>query len=375
MRFTFILPVALLMLLLAGCTEEPFNEVITPVPASDIDVDQILLETEHEVAAIRQEIEDQPIGFRSNAPVIVPPNLVDALEEAINLAGPNGTVYLESGQHTITHTVEISFPIRLRGAPGAVLVADLGTANFEDEVALLDPALHIKGANRTQINDLTIQHASANGSCAILIEDSRNVRIWSNHISGFQLGMLLYEGDRAQIVNNTLTGLQEPERHYGVYVVTGQRVILAWNDISHFGTGIFASDHRGRALANTLYDNQGDGIIFCRAPSYYSLPDGNNVEADVSAAFWLATANSSTGNGELGYSVIDGANNNRLINNQSADNGFLDIILFPAFEFPGLSLPTSFDNLVISLSDPDNAIMDCGENNTVIGGEMVDCFF
>lgn len=375
MRFTFILPGLLLLLLwVAGCTEEPLNEAIAPHPVTDIDVEQILSETEQEVNAIIQEIEDQAVDFRSNDPVIIPPDSEDALEDALNMAGPNDTVLLSSGQHTITSTVDISFPIRISGEPGAVLIADVGTANFADEVAVLEPALHLKGADRTQINNLTIQHASTNGSCAILIEDSRSVRIWSNHISGFQLGVLLYEGDRAQIVNNTLTGLQEPERHYGVYVVTGQRVTLAWNDISQFGTGIFASDLRGRALANTLYDNQGDGIIFCKAPSYYSLPDGTNVGADVSASRWFATANHSTGNGELGYSVIDGANNNRLINNQSADNGLLDIVLFPTLELPGGTFPTTFDNLVISLSDPDMLIMDCGENNTVIGGRMVDCF-
>jgi hypothetical protein len=58
--------------------------------------------------------------------VEVPDGSVDALADAIAMAGPNGVVLLKAGTHTETGTVQIPFRVHLVGEEGAELVTSAG---------------------------------------------------------------------------------------------------------------------------------------------------------------------------------------------------------------------------------------------------------
>ena len=75
---------------------------------------------------------------------------------------------------------------------------------------------------------------------------------------------------------------------------------------------------------------------------------------------------------DVGYLVIDGANNNTLINNQGGNNARVDMELTADTYRFGFLTPKSFDNFVDARSHQDLTIKDCGDNNRVVGGVQID---
>ena len=333
---------------------------------------QVIEETEQAIADARREADREAVSDRSGNTVYVAAGSSDALADAIADAGPNGTVILESGPHSESGTVMIPHRLNLIGEPGAVLTIDAGPANFTDVPVVLTAGLHVKGANNTRIEGLEIRPEGENGKVAILVEDSRRVRIANNAIFDFQFGVFTYGADNVFLFGNYLRGLQGPEYHYGMMLMKGRSVKLFENEIEQYDSAVFTSDRSGLAFENNFHNNLSWGIFHCKAPADYTLPDGPVIQASETTNNWVIARNVCNNNGFGGYAVIDGAFENRLVANRAANNGILGIVLFP--EWGSQPLPPCRDNLVISTQQPNVTIMDCGIDNSVIGGIQVECF-
>lgn len=111
----------------------------------------------------------------------------------------------------------------------------------------------------------------------------------------------------------------------------------------------------------------------CKVPqNAFPLPGGELAGSDTSAIEWRAIGNNASGNFDAGYLVIDSANNNFLKDNDASGNATYDIELAgDSFRF-GFLTPRSFENTVIAGAFPNLKIKNCGENNTVAGGILVD---
>ena len=77
-------------------------------------------------------------------------------------------------------------------------------------------------------------------------------------------------------------------------------------------------------------------------------------------------------NFNVGYLVIDGANNNLLLNNDASGNVSYDIELTGDSERFSFFTPFSFENKVVAGKFQSISIKDCGVDNTVKGGMQVD---
>ncbi len=145
------------------------------------------------------------------------------------------------------------------------------------------------------------------------------------------------------------------------------------NEIEQYDTGVFTSDRNGLLFENYLHDNLVWGLFFCAFPPASELPDGNIPQAAETTNNWVIAKNICNNCGTGGYGLIDGAFENRLVANQAEGSIVADIILHPELIIPGFDVPSARDNLIISAQLPDVTIMDCGDNNTIIGGTLVDC--
>jgi nitrous oxidase accessory protein NosD len=131
--------------------------------------------------------------------VVVPAGSVDELAAAIADAGPGGEVVLAAGHHKISGTVMVDIPVSIVGEEGAILETFNATTDdgqFEG-LNLVKAALHILGADRTRIENLTIQapaDANVAANAGIVIESAANVQIVDNRILGHLNGILIEQG-------------------------------------------------------------------------------------------------------------------------------------------------------------------------------------
>ena len=70
--------------------------------------------------------------------------------------------------------------------------------------------------------------------------------------------------------------------------------------------------------------------------------------------------------------MIDGANNNTLENNNASNNGTYDFDLTGDTYRFGYLTPKSFNNKVNAGQFQSVTIKNCGDNNTIVGGQLVD---
>jgi len=306
------------------------------------------------------------------ATVVVPAGSVDALADAIALAGPDGTVTLASGLHIESGSVLIPYPIRLLGEAGAVLESDT-----QPDLSILDPALHVKDADGVVIEGVEIRPAGAIGGTAVLIENARSTEIRGCVMVDHQYPVMIEEGDRTvlegnQIMASTAWQTGEIEQSLGVTVINGDRISIVGNDVSGGLFGIWACDTKGKLLNNTCHDNL-IGIILCKVPEgSFELPGGALAGAEESANKWMVKGNDASNNLDTGYLVIDGAYDNRLIKNTGSGNAAYDMELAGDSVRFGFLTPTSVGNVVVATQTPGLVIKDCGEDNQVVGGSQVD---
>lgn len=369
MKNKIFIPALLALVFALGCNRETPQEPISPQ------------QNEDDVAALIQNLQqftqNPELGLAKIAggkkTVKIPAGSVDALAAAIAEVRDGGVVLLRRGEHRESRTVTVDHRVKIVGEPGAILISDTKPGGIG---AVLDPALHVLGASQTVVWGLELRPKDAIGGTAILLENSPKAVVGRNTMRDWQYGVLIQECDRANITENTIvtaswenSGLAAV---YGIVSINGKRVEIEENDVSNAFFGIWLNHEDGEAEDNKLHGNY-IGMIFCRvAESDFTLPSGQPAPAKSPATNWRAEGNNSFGNADAGYLVIDGANNNVLENNNGSNNGTYDIDLAgDSFRF-GFLTPKSFNNKVKAGRFQRVVIKNCGENNTVIGGQLVD---
>jgi hypothetical protein len=299
--------------------------------------------------------------------VVVPAGSVDALQDAVDAAGSGGVVLLQEGMHTESGTVEINHRLTILGEKGAVLVSDVEAT---PPAASLEPALWIRDARRVTVWGLEMRSASPPGGGGILIQDSPNCVIAQSNLTVFQYPIVIEQGDHALVWGNTVAADLTVGGH-GIVVVNGDRVTVADNDVTNGVFGIWACDERGFAFRNTCHGNV-VGLILCKVPEAgLPLPDGSVVGAELPATRWLAKRNDTSGNFDTGLLVIDSANNNLCVGNTGTGNAVYDCELTADTYRFGFLTPAAYENTVF-VPDPSYVVKDCGDDNTVFGGDQVD---
>lgn len=194
--------------------------------------------------------------------------------------------------------------------------------------------------------------------------------IGNNTFRDQQVGVFVDGADHSTIWGNTIICAATTTAPMGIINCNGKHVSIANNDVTNGLFGIWACDEQGFLLSNNAHGNF-IGIILCKVPAgAYSLPGGELVGSDRPGGRWLATGNQATGNG-WGYLIIDSANRNTLVNNAASGSGFYDVeFTGDTFRF-GFLTPASFNNTFVAGSHPNIVVKNCGNNNTIIGGVLV----
>jgi nitrous oxidase accessory protein NosD len=365
MRLARTLAVPLTAALLFGCGRQTPLSPNTKEPAAiaPIDLSEI------------HRIERMPLAGAGTKLVEVPAGSADALAAALAAAGPNGTVLLKSGVHTESGTVEISQTVTLAGETGAVLESSTSPVLAPGQP--VQPALWVHGASNVVIRDIEMRPAAAIGGCGVLLHHAANASVFGNNIHDIQYGIVLEQADRAKMWNNRiacsngwLTGAI-PEA-LGITVVNGDQALIANNRVTDALFGIWPCDQGGKVLGNKASGCL-EGIIFCKVPAWsFKLPDGTLSGTAQSTVQCLAQGNETFGNFADGIISIDGAHDSRIVDNNSHDNGAYDVELSgDSFRF-GFLTPSCFDCTFTAGSYPNVRVKNCGNNNTVNGGILVD---
>ncbi len=315
--------------------------------------------------------------------VTLPAGSHNALAAAVAQAGPGGTVILATGDHTETGTVTIPHTLSLVGQNGAVLRGKTTptTREWVAEPQLVEPVLHFKNAPGSKVANVEISTISvAPGNTGILIEDSDRFRLEACSITNYQKSVLVVRSSSGRIEGCRISG----SRHWetgafflgdGIGMVSGSNNTLVGNEVTNHLTGVFLSGKNGLMQKNYIHDGPYTGVVLCTYPkAYFELPGGEKVGAEHSAQNWRLIGNKVTKNGEDGILVIDGANGNILLDNESVDNGINDINLTGDLpDYLWVTFPPSEHNLVKSTKYPGTRIMDCGKGNVIVGGKQLPC--
>ncbi len=307
--------------------------------------------------------------------VFLPAGSTDALANAIAEVGPHGIVVLRAGVHHESGPVEIGIPVSILGEPGAVLESAVPTWPVASPT--IQAALWVRSPGFT-LRGVEMRPAGGLGGTALLLQGSAGAAVFQNNIHDFQFGVLVQQSDRVRIFDNrvavTPAWLSDPTvpEADGIININGVGAIIARNQVSNGTFGIFCCDRGGLAFANRTTNNA-VGLILCRVPyEALTLPDGVAVGAETSATGWLAQANVSFGNFTTGILIIDGANQNRVISNDSHDNGGYAVeFTTDTFRF-GFLTPAAFNNVFVAGAFPDIQVKDCGVGNRIVGGHLVD---
>jgi len=360
--FGLLVPV----LLMLGCNRE------TPVAPEPETQTGLIEEFDFESLAKEQDGGLAKLSAGSSRVVELPAGSVDGLAAAIAAAGRGGAVIVRAGMHTESATVMITHAVKILGEPGAILEMDTEPL---PPATVLEVGLHIQNAERVVIWGLDIRPKNDIGGTAILVDHSQRAIIGRNIIREHQFSVMLEHGDRVQIFGNTIIATTAWQANFfevhGIVVANGDHVRIVNNDVSNAFFGVWACDHDGVLVGNHFHANF-IGLILCKVPeNAFPLAGGSAIGSESTAINWLAQGNNATGNFDAGYLVIDGANNNLLKNNAAASNGTYNIELAgDSFRF-GFLTPFSFENKVVAGNDQ-VIIKNCGNDNTVIGGQLVD---
>jgi hypothetical protein len=364
MRLSRILTVPIVAALLFGCSRQlPLSpstndsSAITPIDLSEL-----------------HRIERLPLAGVGNV-VEVPAGSADALAAALAAAGPNGTVLLKSGVHTESGTVEISQSVTLAGEPGAVLES---TSNpWLAPGQAVNPALWVHGASGVVIRGIEMRPSAAIGGCGILLHDAPNASVFASNVHDYEFCVIVENSDHAKIWSNRIAcstawlGGAIPEA-LGITIVSGGQALIADNRVTGGLFGIWPCDEGGKVLGNKVSGCL-EGIIYCKVPgNSFQLPDGTLNPVAISTVHCLGQGNETFGNFADGIIAIDGAHDSRIVDNNSHDNGAYDVELSgDSYRF-GFLTPTCSRILVTAGSYPNVKVKDCGIDDTVNGGVLVD---
>ncbi len=306
-----------------------------------------------------------------NPPVVVPAGSVNALAAAIAAAGPNGKVILRSGLHTENSTVTVTSRVSIIGERGAILKSATTASN--DLPTPVRPAIHVRDADRVRIWNIDFRPTGTVAGTAVLLENSPHSLVGENSIEGYQYPILLHYSASSTIYENSIVcamggTIAESD---GIVNINGDGVRIVDNDVSNALLGVFCSGGNGFFLENKVHQSFVGMILCCVPDGSFLLPGGAIVGSDTSGHHWFVEGNTATGNLHVGYLVIDGANNNLLVNNRASGNADFDIELAGDTNLFGFCTPTCFNNKVIAGRQQGILINDFGLNNTVRGGNLV----
>ncbi len=366
----FILTLALFIL--AGCTKDAIittdkaladdNPALTTAQAY---VDQATAELEADFNNGPAIFET--FGFRGLT--YVPAGNSDALRQAFAQASPGDQIILMAGLHKLSSTLVIDKTLDIVGEDGTVLEFDLPV--ITDETYPPVAAIHVKNVQGLRIQGVLIKSKEGQIVYGILATNSSHVWIADNVMTGFRNAVYMVNSDEMRVYGNELTGADR--KGVGIGLTNGYNTKLRGNTVSGFAAGVFPTGNRGIAYGNEFFDNNVGYILSQNSGA--PLPDGTFSQAEAPSTQWTARRNNSHDN-DWGYLIIDGAFKNFMFENFAADNDHYDIELAgESFRFGGPDpVPTSKDNIVKSYGPDFNqvSIKDCGQNNLVIGGQMVD---
>ena len=365
-------PILVLFFLISSCNKEDLRR--PAIPEDCLSGYTIPGMPTYDQEALERELSEpvSPLSFRSGKIVELPAGSVDGLATAIAEAGAGGMVRVKAGDHQESSTVTISQPVRIMGEPGARLIFDTQPTTVAGGVV---PAIFLYNVSGVFIQGLEIVPASAPGGTGIVLENAPRTIFRNNVIKDHQFSILIEKSDRCRILKNTIVGSDAwqtgglPAVH-GIVNINGNFNWIAGNDISNTVFGIWACDKNGFSISN---DTQGNliGQILCNVPeNAFPLPSGTLAGSETPGEGWMLQNNTSSGNFDAGYLVIDGANNNFLVGNKGNGNGTYDIELTSETDRFGPTIPGSSENWVVAFKN--QTVKDCGDDNRVIGGELVD---
>ena len=358
-----------------GCSDQEPAPVASPQPetsANDIsqELRAELAQLEH-IASMPDRgtsywVSDAPGINRPTSIVELPAGSIDGLAAALASAGNNGTVLIRAGTHTESGMATISERVRLIGEPGAIMMFDTPPDPTGYDV---HPAIRVLASHVT-IWGLEIRPPGSAGGTAILLKNSQHALIANNTFRDQHLGVFVDGGDKSMVWGNTIVCAPTTTDPMGIVNCNGKQVHIAGNNVTNALFGIWACDENGVLVGNNVHANL-IGIILCKVPANaYTLPGNETVGSDAPGAGWVVTGNQATGN-FWGYLVIDSANRNLLTNNAASNSIVYDVELTAdTFRF-GFLTPASYDNRFIAGSNPNIVVKNCGNNNTIVGGQLV----
>ena len=364
MRLSHILAVPIAATMLFGCSRQmPLSpntndaSSIAPIDLSEL-----------------HRIERRPLAGNGAKVVEVPAGSNNALAAALVAAGTNGTVLLKSGLHTESGTVEIKNTVTLAGEVGAVLQSDTHPSIGTDDP--LQPALWVHGPGNVVIHDIEMRPAGAIGGTGILLQNADNASVYACSIHDVQFGVVAEKANSAKVwssriaISTAWLGGAISEAH-GIIIINGTNAVIANNTVTGAIFGIWPCDAGGKVLANKASGSL-EGILFCKVPAWsIELPDGSYTGAAQSTTRCIAQGNETSGNFADGILAIDDANNSRIVDNNSHDNGAYDVEMAgDSYRF-GFLTPSSFNCTFTAGSYPNVKVKNCGRNNNVNGGVLV----
>lgn len=372
MRKSFILLGIICLLFTWSCQKE----ALAPSPEI-VDESQFLqLNTLEDLEAFDKMVASEAVatsrGLRTGKIVRLRANSRNELQAAIQAAGRFGLVILEKGNHYEDETVLIEQSVYILGRSGAQLISNV---RLVDEIGVVQPAIHVNNTTRVTIWGVQLEARADGGGTGILVENSTNTVIARSTLNNFQAGIMLEQGDQTTMWRNNISitprGLSDNlALAFGITVINGDDARIIGNKITGGVFGIWACDRNGVAQNNEAYGNL-IGLILCNVP--LSIPLASGVTGSQEPGNnWLARDNFAHDNFDVGYLVIDGANNNTLIDNQGGNNARVDMELTMDTERFGFLTPRSFENNVVAGKFPNLTIKDCGTDNVINGGVQID---
>ena len=307
---------------------------------------------------------------------------VNTLAAAIASAGPGGTVILQTGLHSESGEVVVTFPVNIISEDGAIL--ETATSPTVGPVALaITAALHFKGAPGSTVRGVWFRPpAGTTGNCGVILEDSPGAKVLHNRMTALQYGVFVQRADYAVIHGNTLSistdgllGLL-PDTE-GIISNAGEHVQVTDNQVSGALFGIFASGRSGTLAGNTLTGNF-YGIFTCHNydidPFYYTF-SGSPQFGPQPATAWEVHNNTVHGNG-WGIIVTDGSHQNLIWDNKASRNG--DPLIWGTLGYDveltgdttrwGFPASAGYDNHVVQNGEGQKIVVkDCGNGSTVEG--------
>ncbi|MCB0688647.1 MAG: hypothetical protein KDC53_19045 [Saprospiraceae bacterium] len=372
----------LLFLLFFACQKEQLKEEIAKtdglLPKTFKSADDVFsflstempeMYTPTEITRIKSILEEPETDVlkRSSNTVELPAGSVDALQAAIDEAGPGGTVLVKSGEHAENGLVTIGHRINLIGEVGAIININNAVEDLYDLEFQLSKGIRIVNADRTLIKGIHFTTTQDASGMALYIDHSNRVYIHNNQFSKFLYTIQVNYGNNNSIRGNQLTSAMAGA--LGIVIINGRHSSIIDNEVSGMQFGIWACDKGGVSWGNVATGCY-YGQILCKVPAGYYDYDGNLLEAESSGNHWLIAKNNSSNNFYAGIVAIDGAHDNVILANTGSGNNDYDVDLAGRNLRFGFYVPTSSKNIVYSYND--QTVKDCGENNKVVGGIQVD---